>query len=170
MGEDRANRRWDTDTIGHGVADGTAFAPRVQQLLDTLHLPNWVAEDPDVHVLPHLRAFCEAPDSPWRLVATVFSNAVYEVTLDWGRQDATLARLRADIFCLVGAIAEGVTYVQQQVAHDQIMYETITGLLAGDTPFRGHGHLVRFRVGGKATRSLLQRMQPPVIDDALTEP
>ena len=170
MAEDSANRRWDTDTVGHGVADGTAFAPGVQRLLDALHLPRWVAEDPDAHLLPHLERICAARDSPLRLVAAVFADGVYDVTLEWSRQDANLARLRADMFSLVGVIAEGVTYVHQQVTDDQISYELITGLLDGETHFRGHGHLVRFRVVGDTASSLLLRMRRPVTEDGTSEP
>lgn len=170
MAEDSANRRWDTDTVGHGVADGAAFAPGVQKLLEALHLSRWVAEDPDVHLLPHLDRICAASDSPWRLVTAVFAGGVYDVTLEWSHQDANLARLRADIFSLVGAIAEGATYVHQQVTDDQITYAVVTGLLDGETHFRGHGHLVRFRVAGEAASSLLMRMRRPVTKDETSDP
>ncbi len=82
MNQGNAERRWDTDTIGHGVADGTAFAPGVQRLLDALQRPDWVAEDPDAHLLPHLRRVYEAAASPWKLLATEWVDGVYEVILE----------------------------------------------------------------------------------------
>lgn len=158
MDTNSSERRWDTDEIGHGVADGTAYAPGVQRLLDALQQPDWIAEDPDVHLLPHLQQACAEETSPWTLVSTVFSEGMYQVTLDWRRRNANYARLRADIFSIVGAIAEGVTYVHQQVTADSISYEVVTGLLDGDTQWRGHGHLVHFRVEGDAVRNLLGLM------------
>lgn len=153
-------RRWDTDEIGHGVADGIAFVPSVQQLLGALHTPKWVAEDPDAHLLPHLRRSCESTDTPWSIGATHFIVGVYEVSLEWTRPEGNLALLRADIYRLVGAIAEGTTFVQQRVTDEQIAFAVITGLLEGEPHFRSHGHLVRFLVKGAAvTRILAWRQQ-----------
>src|SRR5687768_1478367 len=61
------HRRWDTDERGRGVADGGWIAPDVRRLLDTLAEPGWVAEDPDIHLLPHLRRACQEAGSPWTL-------------------------------------------------------------------------------------------------------
>ncbi len=108
---DRGNgaRRWDTDQVGHGIGAGRAFAPEVERLLAALQLPDWVAEDPDTHLLPHLQDGCATADAPWNLVATSVVDALYEVTVEWRRQDGTMAQLRADMFQLVGTIAEGTT-------------------------------------------------------------
>jgi hypothetical protein len=76
-----AERRWDNDTRGRGVADGGWIAPGVRRLLGALAEADWVAEDPDVHLLPHLRRACEAarwsstctgpvPERPRRLQQT----------------------------------------------------------------------------------------------------
>jgi|GEM_PF-1224636 len=149
MDKNIGERRWDNDERGHGVGDGTAFAPHVQQFLDALHIPSWVAEDPDIHLLPHLHHACDLPDSAWRIVATAFADSIYTVRLEWLRPEGNITRLRADVFALVGTIAEGATYVHQQVTNDGMMYKVITGLLDDQTPFRGHGHLVRLLVSGE---------------------
>ena len=160
MNGSTTERRWDTDKIGHGVADGTPFVPGVQQLLGALHTPKWVAEDPDEHLLPHLRRACESTAAPWSIRATHFIDGVYEVTLQWTRPEGNLALLRADMFGLVGTIAEGTTFVQQRVTADRIAFEVITGLLEGETHFRSHGHLVRLLVEGAAVaRSLAGRQR-----------
>ena len=47
--------RWDGDERGRGVADGGAFAAGAEELLEAMGTPDWVAEEPEAHLLPHLR-------------------------------------------------------------------------------------------------------------------
>src|SRR6266508_1342165 len=47
-------RRWDGDERGHGVAGGESHKPHALRLVKALELPDWVAEDPELHLLPHL--------------------------------------------------------------------------------------------------------------------
>ena len=98
--------RWDTDTRGRGIGDGRWIAPAVQHLLAALAAPGWIAEEPDVHLLPHLRQACEAPNSPWTLIAADLQEAVYVVTLEWSRPQPRLHQLRADAVALIGRVAE----------------------------------------------------------------
>ena len=141
-------RRWEGDTVGHGIAAGSVIAPDVERFLSTLSEPLWVAEAPEVHLLPHLERACAAPESPWQLVdATLDDDAVYQVTLRWLQPGGHLRRLRGDVFALIGSIAESATYVQQRVTTDDVViYDVCTGMLAGDSPFRPHGHLMRLTV------------------------
>lgn len=150
MGSPR--QRWDNDTIGRGITDGSAFAPGVHRLLDEMAEPDWVAEDPDAHLLPHLRDACERANSPWTLVSTEFVDGVYTVNLEWSHPGPRLGILRSEAFALVGSIAEGVTYVHQHVSDDGVIFEVATGTLDGESPFRGHGHLLQLDVRGDATR------------------
>src|SRR5215475_14724854 len=50
-----ARKRWDTDDRFTGVADASAFAPAVEELAELARRPRWVAEDPELHLAPHLR-------------------------------------------------------------------------------------------------------------------
>src|SRR5947209_3029975 len=61
---ERPDRRWEGDERGRGIGDGEWIAPTVARLLDALGLSDWVAEEPDVHLLPHLRRACALPGSP----------------------------------------------------------------------------------------------------------
>lgn len=142
------SRRWDTDDRGRGIADGSWIAPAVRELLDGLATPAWVAEDPDNHLLPHLRRACEDADSPWTLGRTELRDGVYLVALEWSRPGSRLGRLRADFFALLGTIVESTTFVRQRPAEDAIEYDVTTGMLDGDSAFAGHGHLLRFEIGG----------------------
>lgn len=53
-----SRRRWDTDERGHGVASGEAFAANVSDLAEAMRDPGWVAEEPELHLLPHLEHAC----------------------------------------------------------------------------------------------------------------
>lgn len=140
-----SERRWDTDEIGHGISDGLKIAPDIERLLKTLATPGWNTERPEDHLLPHLERACSARDSPWRLVSAQMDiDAVYQVSMTWTRSGSNLRRIRADVFALIGTIAESVTYVQQQLAGDTVRFDVCTGMCDGDGPFRPHGHLIRF--------------------------
>jgi hypothetical protein len=149
-GEDSADiqPRWDTDTRGAGIGDGQWIAPALRRLLEALAAPGWVAEEPEVHVLPHLRQACDAPSSPWTLIGADLRDAVYVVTLEWSRPQPRLRQLRTDALALIGTVAEGSTFVQQRMAEREIEYHVTTGMLEGDSPFAGHGHLLLLRIGG----------------------
>lgn len=140
--------RWDNDNRGRGIADGAWIAPQVRDLLAGLTAPAWVAEDPDDHLLPNLRQACADAASPWTLVETDLRDGVYVVALAWSRPAPRLGRLRADLFALLGEIAESTTFVRQRLADDAIEYDVTTGMLDGDGFFAGHGHLLCFRIGG----------------------
>ena len=72
--------RWEGDTRGTGIADGSPESAAVRALLAALAEPGWVAEDPDDHLLPPLRRACAAPGSPWTLErAELRPDGVYAV-------------------------------------------------------------------------------------------
>src|SRR5262245_64456156 len=50
-----SRKRWDTDDRFTGVADASAFAPAVEELAALARRQGWVAEDPEIHLGPHLR-------------------------------------------------------------------------------------------------------------------
>src|SRR5262249_3590188 len=47
--------RCDGDTRGRGVADATPYVEGASELVDSMRTPEWVAEEPDMHLLPHMR-------------------------------------------------------------------------------------------------------------------
>src|SRR5919199_6297223 len=59
-------RRWDGDERGHGVANALSASHAVARLLEAMALPDWVAEQPEVHLLPHIEA--GLTDLPLRLL------------------------------------------------------------------------------------------------------
>lgn len=148
-------QRWDTDTRGRGITNGAWIAPSVRQLLEALDTPDWIAEDPDAHLLPQLQRAGDAPASPWHLERTEISDGLLTVYLVWDRPEPRLGHLRRDLFALLGTIAEATTYVRQRIGETSIAFEVTTGMLAGDSPFAGHGHLLRFQVSGPAVEQMI---------------
>jgi hypothetical protein len=154
-----AGRRWEDDTRGQGIADGRWIAARVARLQQELRLPTWITEAPEVHLLPWLRQACEQPESPWRLVEATSVSELFVVSLEWTRPDGSVGQLRADIFALLGQVAETMTFVEQHVEGEQLVYDVVTGMRAQAGRFAGHGHLLQFRVGGARVRALARGLQ-----------
>jgi hypothetical protein len=134
-------RRWDIDERLAGIADGSAMEPQVTKLLDAMRRDGWVTEEPEVHLLPHLRRAC---GSEWLLTSEhLLDDGVYEVTVSLAG-DREGVHVHRDVIRLLSAIAEPVFFVRQT---EPGVFECVTGVLEGDPPgFKGHGHLVRLIV------------------------
>lgn len=77
-----ASHRWDGDERGDGVADATEFLDGAAELIAAMRRPNWVAEEPELHLLPHLERTCE--ELPLRIVeAHAMDDGSYDVQLAW---------------------------------------------------------------------------------------
>jgi hypothetical protein len=132
------DRRWDIDERRHGVADGSALAPGVHELVEAIALEDWVAEEPEAHLLPHIRRACVG--SPLVLLDHRLDGPVFHVRL--GAADPRSGEAHAAVFAVLGAFAETATSVRQRGP----VYEIVTGVLDPDTPFKTHGHLVRLEL------------------------
>jgi hypothetical protein len=140
-------RRWDTDNRGRGVASAAGATGDIERLVAEMAAPDWIAEDPEIHLLPHLRSFVERDGSPWQLnSAQVLPDGHYEVRLAWIGEHVSSGRLRAEVFALIGSVAEPSTHVRERHTDDGIEYEVATGILDGDANWVGHGHVIAIRV------------------------
>ena len=140
-------RRWDTDERGRGIADGRRLAPGAHELVDALELPDWVAEEPDTHLLPHLERACASEGSPLELeAAESLPDGTYEVSLRWHGGGDDVGAARAAVFCLIGVVAENATYVRQRGGEGELLFDVGTGMLEADTDFAPHGHTLLLRV------------------------
>ncbi len=135
-------RRWETDERGRGVADGSALAPGVRELAAALDVEDWVAEEPEAHLLPHIERAC-AEAGLELLGHELTDDAVFVVRVAWP-DDAGPAAARAAAFRIVGSFAELATSVR--VRNGNRTFEVVTGMLDGDSQFAGHGHLVRLEL------------------------
>src|SRR4051794_13568722 len=117
-------RRWDIDERGHGIADGRRFAADVSALAAAVDAPDWIAEEPEAHLLPHLTAAVAASDGRWILDGWRNDAGLLEISVTWragcplgaggeadgastgGAPTGVRATLRADAFALLGTVAE----------------------------------------------------------------
>ena len=137
-------RRWDDDERGVGIASGSEHVPHVRRLLDALELPDWVAEDPAVHLLPQLER--TALELGFGLGGATTDGTTYELRLTW-LGDKARRPLRRAAYALIGAIAEESTHVAERVDEDDVVFEIATGMVSIDAEFAPHGHLLRLRIG-----------------------
>ena len=137
-----ARRRWDTDDRFTGVADATAFAPAVEELARLARRPGWVAEEPEVHLVPHLRRAavaglrvlgCTTGDDGILLVAAEHEAA------------ASVGDVRRLAWQLIGSFAEPAASVWERRDGDAIVFDIVTGVPDGGR-FASHGHSVQLRI------------------------
>jgi hypothetical protein len=137
-------RRWDIDERGRGVASAETAVPHLDRLRDAMLEPDWVTEDPEAHLLPHIERLCA--ERSWEVDRAEVVDAVLEVDITASRSPTTTPRSAA--FAVLGTFAEASTHVVEQsrdVGRDVELLAT-TGMLEGDGVFAPHGHTVRIRV------------------------
>ena len=139
-----AELRWDGDKRGDGVADAAQFVEGAEELVAAMRRPNWVAEQPEQHLLLHLERACES--LPLQILdARVLDDGDYEVRLRSTDDEAGVGAIRASVFCLLGAIAETSSYIRQRRTESTLTFEVVTGIVE-EVPFKPHGHTLRLSV------------------------
>lgn len=78
--------------------------------------------------------------------ADLIAGGIYAVTLTRDDPPTRRAGLRAQIFAVIGRLAEENTSVVERMLEDAIEYDVLTGSCPGDTEWVPHGHLLRLRV------------------------
>jgi hypothetical protein len=132
--------RWDGDERGRGAATADGEVDELDRLRSAMVLPDWVAEAPDVHLLPHVERMCEV--NGWRIVRADVADGVLEVDVTTGARSH--GELRAAAFVLIGSFAEASTHAVATSPDDSSVEVTVTtGMLEGDGAFAPHGHVVR---------------------------
>ena len=145
------DRRWDVDERGDGIGDARDLAGRVDELRSHAERRRWIAEEPEVHLWPHIERAIKAPGSRW-------TDAEYTIDAE-GRLivdlvhapvggDRARAGLQADVLALLGHVVEGATFVEieERRADERLVVDVVTGMLDDQTPFKAHGHTLRLRV------------------------
>jgi hypothetical protein len=137
-------RRWDTDERGRGVASAVAYLEHADTLRAAMAEADWVSEDPEHHLLPHVRRFCEGSEvlrlDDWSIEEGVLVLDLTAVGVESWRER------REAVHALIGTFAEPATLVRElKQDHDFVV---VTGVLEGDSVFAPQGHTVRLRVGG----------------------
>ena len=148
-------RRWDDDTRGQGVGDATRLVPGATDLIDAFRQPAWVAEQPDVHLGPHIEDWCGRDGRLAVCDAHTDDSGAYVLDLEWRGDTRGVGHARAAVFSLIGSFAEAATYVRQHRvptegngSTETLQFEVGTGELAPDARFDPHGHVVVIEVRG----------------------
>ncbi len=74
----------------------------------------------------------------------VVASGEFEVRVRWRRPERSPGAMRAAAFALLGQAAESATLVRERPGTGVL--EAVAGILAGDGPFAGHGHVIVLRV------------------------
>lgn len=142
MTEERS-RRWDDDERGRGIASAIANVPAICELADLASQPDWVAEDPELHLLPGVRHGAEASG----LTITSFATdpeGCFTVHLK-GAGAMSRRELREAAWRILGAVAELSSHVRESHDEEGVTFEVVTGNPEGGT-FATHGHSLRLVV------------------------
>jgi hypothetical protein len=141
--------RWDPDDRGVGVGDASAHLATLDALREAAAQAGWVAEQPEAHLLPHLRAAVAADGASLAIdAATTDPDGTFVVEARWtgDAEDSRAARVAA--LALVATVIESTTAIHLRHAADADVYEIVTGELPDDSRFATHGHTLRLRVVG----------------------
>lgn len=134
-------KRWDSDERFTGVAEASAFAPAIEELAVLARRPGWVAEEPEAHLVPHLRA---ASVPGLRLTGWhTGEDGVLEVVAEHRATDSR-GEVRQRAWVLSGTIAEPAASVRERLDGEAVIFDVVTGIPNGPGRFASHGHVVRF--------------------------
>lgn len=138
-----SHKRWDADDRFVGVADASGFAAAIEELAALAHRPGWVAEDPDVHLVPHLTA---AAVEGLRLVSCrARADGVLNVAVQYS-PGMSRSEIRLQVWALIGTIAEPAASVRERPDGGTVVFDVVTGIPDGTGPFASHGHSVRLEL------------------------
>ena len=74
--------RREDDTRGSGVGDATQLIRGADELIGAFGRPDWVAEDPELHLRPHVEAWCAADGRLALMAARSDDRHAYELDLE----------------------------------------------------------------------------------------
>ena len=142
-------RRWDDDERGYGVADARQLVAGARELVAAFDAPHWVAEDPELHLKPHVDAWLQADGRLGLARAYSDDRGAFILDLNWLGGPAGPGEVRAAVYALIGQFAESATYVRQRRGADdgpvaKLRFEVGTGELEG--VFASHGHTILINV------------------------
>jgi hypothetical protein len=142
------SRRWSDDARGRGVAEAGASLPAIKELAELAATPDWVAEEPETHLLPGLRERIAISGLSLDR-AEVNSDGALHVALS---STAQLSRreIRQAVWSILGGAVEMTTHVHETKPNGKVTFDVVTGLPPGDGPFATHGHTLRIEVSQPA--------------------
>ena len=135
--------RWDSDDRGHGVGDASAAVAAIEELEKLARTQEWVAEDPEAHLLAGLRERLDLTGLTLESTA-VEPDGKYRIRLASG---TALSRreIRQSVWTILGGVAEMSTFVAETASEQVVAFEVVTGMPPGGR-FATHGHSLRIEV------------------------
>jgi hypothetical protein len=131
------------------VADASAAAPSIGELLGLATRPDWVAEHPEAYLEDGVRRGAE--DAGLTVAATTTSPAgAFVVTL---LHDAAMSRreVRVAAWYVIGAVAETLTHVVEESGTGTVQFRVVTGTRETDAGFATHGHYLILELAPRPT-------------------
>ena len=146
-------RRWEDDERGHGIGDAAQLLPGASELVSAFSQSDWVAEQPELHLRPHIEAWCQRDERLALIADHTADTDAYILDLEWRGANRSVGEARAAVFSLLGSFAESATYVRQRRVNGEgstlkLRFEVGTGELAPDAKFAPHGHVLVIDVAG----------------------
>jgi hypothetical protein len=117
--------------------------PYLDELRDLVTTADWIAEDPEAHLLPHIEQLIAGQPGVTLTAARVVAGTL-ELDLET-RADSARGEVRGLAYRIVAAVAEGITLVRQVGDPGNPVFEAVTGMPSG-TAFATHGHTLRIRI------------------------
>jgi hypothetical protein len=129
------------------------LVPGASELVAAFGRPTWVAEQPELHLLPHVDAWCRQDRRLALTRPSADGTHAYVLDLEWRGASGGVGATRMAVFSLIGSFAESATYVRQRrvAGHGsaiKLQFEVGTGELAPEARFESHGHVVLINVTG----------------------
>lgn len=137
-------RRWSDDERGRGIADANSSVPAISELAALAATPEWVAEEPERHLLPGLRERIEISGLSLD-GAEVQADGSLRITLSSGTK-LSRREIRKSVWSILGGAVEMTTHVHETSSDEKVAFDVVTGLPPGDGPFSTHGHTLRIEV------------------------
>src|SRR5947209_553727 len=107
-------RRWDDDERGRGISDAAQLLPGARELVAAFSQSDWVAEQPEIHLRPHVEAWCQRDERLALIEAHLDDAGAYVLGLEWSGAIRSVGEARTAVFSLIGSFAESATYVRQR--------------------------------------------------------
>ena len=81
-------RRWEDDERGHGVSDAVQLLPGARELVAAFSQSNWVAEQPEIRLRPHVEAWGQHDERLALIGDNTDDTDAYILDLEWAARTA----------------------------------------------------------------------------------
>src|SRR5689334_9702012 len=96
-------KRWDGDERGHGVGDAAQLVAGASELVAAFGRSAWVAEQPEIHLRPHVEAWCQRDHRVALIGDHTDDTSAYVLELHWRGVHGSVGEARATVCSLIGS-------------------------------------------------------------------